>query len=158
MSNGKKYNFSSVGEDLTESILYAENVISEVPISIATPMRISNKSNEFFSMHSDFAGQIRDNFKNMIATNHGERLVLSDFGANLKNLLFDIGNEFTDQKAIRQISATTRKYMPFIELSTFEASKSQDDFNGEFAKIRIVYAIPSINLNNQVLDIILPVR
>lgn len=158
MSSKKVYSFSSVGEDYSERIEYASSVISEFPISIATPMSFSRGNDGTFVMHKDFVNQIKDNFKNMIATNHGERLVYADFGANLKSLLYDLGNEEADRVAVRNISRTTKKYMPFIDLSTFETSRLQVGTPEESVKIRVIYNVPSINLANQAIEIIIPVR
>jgi phage baseplate assembly protein W len=160
MTSRKIYDFSSVGESFEDSAKYAQSIITDFPLSIATPIRFSKANDGLFEMHFDLADQIRDNFKNMLATNHGERLLLSDFGANLRKLAYELGNENADAMAIRQISQTTQKYMPYISLETFESSRFALDENDmyEYVKIRVVYSIPTLRLNNQIIDLTFPTR
>jgi phage baseplate assembly protein W len=119
----KKYDFASVGE-LTEDINARRRTSvterQDLPVGIKVPMSFGKSSDGIFQMHYDFKDQIADNFRNMIMTNHGERLGLPDFGGNLTELAFNMGSEDTDSEAIRRIRNTTRKYMPFVDLLTFE--------------------------------------
>lgn len=158
MTSRKIYSFSSVGESLEDNINYATSVITDYPLSLSTPLRFSKSNNGLFEMHFDLVDQIKDNFKNMLATNHGERLLMVDFGANLRSLAFELGNESADNNAIRQISQTTKKYMPYIELETFESSRFTLDEIYEYVKIRILYSVPSLRLSNQAIDLTFPVR
>jgi phage baseplate assembly protein W len=150
----KIYNFSSVGE-LESFRDEVQAVLSPNPIGISTPIRFGTSEKGTFDMHSDLAKQIRDNFRNMIATNHGERLVYQDFGANLKSIVFELGTEQADSIALQRISNTTRKYMPFITLNTFEpAPMGGDGFGNAKTKIIINYSVPSLFLTDQVIEVI----
>jgi phage baseplate assembly protein W len=151
----KVYSFSSVGE-LESARKEVEAVLSPNPIGISTPIRFGTSEKGTFDMHSDLAKQIRDNFRNMVATNHGERLVYQDFGANLQPLTFELGTEQADSIALQRIANTTKKYMPFISLNTFESITLYDDndFNTSKIKIIINYSVPSLFLTDQVIEVI----
>lgn len=154
MSQEKKvYSFKSVGQTKKEAD--EANVFSTAgtPIGILTPMRPAKKLGTLFEMSGDLPTQIKDNFKNMIATNHGERLMLFDYGANLKPLAYEIGTETGDAAAIARISATTRKYMPYITLETFEPIR-ETSTDGSLSRVgvRVSYSIPNLGVNNQVID------
>jgi phage baseplate assembly protein W len=155
MQNQRKiYDFSSVGE-LESEKRSVESVVSKLPIGISTPLRTGSSNTGTFEMHTDLAKQIKDNLRNMIATNHGERLVYQDFGANLKSLVFDLGSEQADTIAVRQISETVRKYMPFVELKTFEpVLLGSDGFGNSKTKVVIKYSVPNLYLNEQVVEVI----
>lgn len=155
MQNQRKiYDFSSVGE-LESERRSIESVVSKLPIGISTPLRNGTSSTGTFEMHIDLAKQIKDNLRNMIATNHGERLVYQDFGANLKSLVFDLGTEEADTVAIRQISETVNKYMPFVELKTFEpVLLGSDGFGNSKTKVVIKYSVPNLYLDDQVVEVI----
>jgi len=149
----KIYSFKSVGEVEADRASRSGDLNAFLPIGIKTPMRLSPNQNTLFEMHTSLASQIRDNFRNMLATNHGERLSIYDFGANLVPLAFELGAESIDAQAIRRISATTEKYMPFISLDTFESFRENSD-DGSLAKIgiRVGYSVPSIQAYNQFVE------
>jgi phage baseplate assembly protein W len=152
--NLKKYNFSSVGEleeplkDSPDELLYRS------PIGISTPLRFSTSGNNTFQMNSDLLKQIRDNFKNMLATNHGERLVYHDFGANLYPLVFELGNEEIDFVALKQIKETTEKYMPYVSLETFEPMNlGNDDYGNAVVKVIVSFLVPKLSQKEQFVEV-----
>lgn len=155
MSQEKKsYSFKAVGQTLEEA--KASQVAGPSaggPIGISTPVRLSQGAGALFEMHTSLEQQIRDNFRNMISTNHGERLMLHDFGGNLKPLAYELGSEASDTAAISRIAATTRKYMPFIQLETFEPIRELSD-DGALSRVgvRITYSVPTLGLPASTVD------
>ena len=107
-------------------------------------------------MHTDIEKNIADNFRNMIMTNHGERMGLYDFGGNLKELAFELGSDDFDSEAARRIRRTTQKYMPFIQLITFEPLVDRND-NKEVAKVgvRITYKVNTLSQKDRVIEAII---
>lgn len=152
----KVYSFKSVGIKESDRQSRDQNQGGDLPVGIKTPMRLSSDHSELFQMHTNLKDQIRDNFRNMIATNHGDRLMIYDFGANLLPLATELGAESVDTEAIRRISSTTSKYMPYIALETFE-SFNRPSPDGSLAQvgIRVVYSVPSLNVSNQVVEAII---
>tara|TARA_B100000242_G_C42968092_1_gene449131 strand:+ start:116 stop:601 length:486 start_codon:yes stop_codon:yes gene_type:complete len=149
------YDFRSVGKTIEKVQEEQAYVPDNVPIGIKTPMEFAASSGNLFEMHTDIRRQIRDNFRNMLATNHGERLILHDFGANLGPIAFELGKQEIDELAINRISATTSKYMPFISLKTFESFERRDlDKEVEQVGIRVVYDIPSLVVENEMIEIL----
>jgi len=154
----KTYDFNSVGELDNEFQSNLLDPLESIPVGIKTPMELANDGTAGpFKMRSDLGEQIRDNFRNMLATNHGDRIMLFDFGANLEELTFELGTESSDTEAIRRIQRTTSKYMPFIALETFEPIRQPDLAGNNLAFIGILvrYNVPQLNLNNQAVEIIL---
>ena len=151
----KIYDFKAVGKTLEK--LQEENEYSPdpFPIGIKTPLEFAASAGNLFEMHTNIRSQIKDNFRNMIATNHGERLVLHDFGANLTPIAFELGKQEVDELAIDRISKTTEKYMPFISLKTFETFERRDlDKEVEQVGIRIVYDVPSLVIENDIIEVL----
>ena len=156
--NLKKYDFSSVGQTQEEFQKSLVDTTANIPVGIKTPMEVALEgSSGPFKMRSDLGAQIKDNFRNMLSTNHGERLALYDFGANLQDLVFELGTETQDLKAINRIKKTTAKYMPFIQLNTFEPVKEEDISSNDlaFIGIRVTYSVPNLGLGNQAVEVIL---
>ena len=107
-------------------------------------------------MHTNIRKQISDNFRNLVNTNHGERLPLYNFGANLRDLASELGSEETDFEAMRRIKATASIYMPYIELKEFESFVLRKD-NEHTAQIgiRVIYDVPSMNITGLGLETVI---
>ena len=145
----KVYDFASVGEtkeDFDSRQRNADENIIQVPIGIKVPMELSEGQSGPFKMHTNIEDVITDNFRNMLMTNFGERLGLYDFGANLRELAFELGTERFDEEAVRRIRKTTQKYMPYIQLISFEPLVDRFE-NEHVAKVgvRITYRVNSLS-------------
>ena len=154
----KSYDFEAVGRLEVEFENTLTDTVAEIPIGFKTPMEMSIGANSGpFRMRTDLAAQIKDNFRNMIATNHGDRLMLFDFGANLAELSFELGNENTDIMAINRIRRTTEKYIPFIQLQTFEPIRQLDKAAAGLAVVgvRVIYSIPSLRIRDQGVEVLI---
>ena len=152
----KVYSFKSVGILNTDRWKEKPLVPSEIPIGIKTPVQFGSSNDGLFMMHKSMADQVADNFRNMIMTNHGERLCLHDFGADLEGLIHDLGTEGADGEAIRRIKTTTNKYMPYIDLHTFVAYQEQAEHGlPRRVVIKITYSVQRIRLVNRTLEVVL---
>lgn len=147
------YDFNSVGETKEARDERLVTTPTGIPIGIKTPIELSNDNSSLFKMHTSLIKQIRDNFRNMIATNHGDRLMLCDFGGNLMPLAFELGSTSVDSEALKRISSTTRKYMPYVILKTFESIRAHSE-DGSLAKVgvRITFAVPTVSPEEQMIE------
>ena len=152
----KSYSFKSVGNNISD-VEKADviPVLRRPPIGIKTPIEISTNEG-IFTMHTDISKQISDNLRNLIMTNHGERLGFYDFGANLRPLLFNLGQESADTQAIENIKRAVSKYMPFVALSNFQVFVDRND-NKEVAKVavQITYKIPKLDNLTRSIEVML---
>ena len=100
--------------------------------------------------------QIHDNLENLILTNHGERLGLPDFGANLAELTFEMQDEDVQSEAMARVSKTVRKYMPYVQLETFSPFIDHFD-NKEVAKVGLTigYQVPKLRTEMRMIDVVL---
>tara|TARA_Y100001970_G_C14251161_1_gene871997 strand:- start:195 stop:710 length:516 start_codon:yes stop_codon:yes gene_type:complete len=155
LRNRKVYSFKSVGETAL-SIKEQQDLIApvELPIGIKTPLQLGLTS--LFSMNTKIGPQIADNLRNLIQTNHGERLGLYDFGANLGELVFEFGDEDFEVEAISRIKRATAKYMPYVNLETFQSFIDRNE-NKEVGKVglKITYKVPRIDNTLRSLEIML---
>ena len=140
----KTYSFKSVG-DLTESVVEERYQSLPTPVGIKTPLQLGNGSN-IYKMHYSLQDQIKDNLRNLCLTNRGERLGRPDFGANLLELVMELGTESADQKAMIRIKEAVGKYLPFVNLIGFSTETDHFD-NKEVAKVDLflTYTIPRIS-------------
>jgi len=150
------YSFRSVGEQAEARKLRQKEQKRNIAFGIKTPVALSSEGTEFIKMNYSMADQVSDNFKNLILTNHGERLGFPDFGANLMELSFELQSEDGQTEAINRISRAVGKYMPYVIPSTFEPITEYFD-NKNVAKVgvRITYSVPKLNVQNRILEVII---
>jgi|LWDU01.1.fsa_nt_gi phage baseplate assembly protein W len=148
----KTYDFNSVG--MLQSTFQTNKVQTtpNVPIGILTPISFDKVSSSMFLMSDSLAEQVRDNMRNLLNTNHGERLMQTDFGANLKELAYEFTSEDVIGEALFRISKAVSKFMPFVSLDTFEVSTNTED-DIIVNDILVGYSIPSIGAINQKVQI-----
>ncbi len=125
-------------------------------IGIKTPLELGAGRDGLLKMHKSLKNQIRDNFKNLLMTNKGERLGNYNFGANLEELAFELASDDIEKEAVSRINQAVSVYMPFISLTGFEAF-TQHTENEHTARIgiRVSYDIPNLNVKNQTLEVII---
>ena len=152
MGSTLKYNFQSVGDprELLEKIEERRKKQSDRgrPISIKTPLRLSENYGDLLEMHNDQFLAIRDNLRNLILTNHGERLAHYDFGANLIAVVNELGSEDGDSTAMALIAKAVAKYMPFVSLEGFDV-KSQPVGGNPVSVITLTFFVPALDPNRE---------
>lgn len=146
--------FKSVG-DLAENPRSVQTPQPK-PVGISTPVNFSTRIGGPLAMSNVVLDQMIDNFRNMLLTNHGERLPLFDFGANLRALLTErLALQDYDEQAMLLVKATTEKYMPYISLNTFETQVLATDQDGiSKVKIKIDFSIPRLSTSLKTVEII----
>jgi len=147
--------FFSVGRTATS--LNDEIVETKVlPVGIKTPIQLSNTDGPFL-MHYSLEDQLADNLRNLLQTNFGDRVGIYDYGANLYPLTANFTSQDNfDAEALTSISAAISRWMPFIEPLDYvsEVDRSQKLSTG-LIRITISYNIPSLNLEQRKVQIVL---
>jgi phage baseplate assembly protein W len=149
--------FKNIGTTVTQ-LRSTASPVPVFPIGIKTPVSLGGNGNPYV-MTTSVEDQIKDNMRNMILTNYGERIGLYDYGGNLRSILAEFAtNTDVETSAMQSIMKTVEKYMPFISLDTFDMQNIPTDKNGQ-AKFQILinYSVPKIGASNQKVKIILEV-
>lgn len=131
--------------------------INKKPAGISTPVSFSELNEENFKLHISAADQIKDNFRNLVLTNKGERLGNYDYGSDLRKFVSEISNIANFESSIMEnILHATQKFMPMVDLESFNAEYN-DDTEQELKNIivTIAYNIPIMNVFDQKLDVTL---
>jgi phage baseplate assembly protein W len=158
------YSFKSSGFKNRNITVESVKKISEPPIGIKTPLRISDdERSSLFNMNFRIEDQIHDNLKNLLLTNRGERLGRYEFGASLRGLTFELLNdENFEATLMKRISESVEKYMPFVELENFSSEKIKfqsdiDDLYAGLSKVTIFveYNVPRLGITRKGLELIL---
>ena len=95
-----------------------------------------------FGLTTTYLEEIKQNFKNLLLTSPGERVMIANFGVGLRNFLFE------------RIDGQVARYMPFIKITKLQFNHNVDaalidDTN--ILSILIEYEVPGINLVSSIL-------
>lgn len=145
--------FTSVGVLSTDRRFQTE--VNQVPIGLKTPLSLGQSSDGILAMHFDLSSQIQDNLKNLLLTNWGDRLAFYDYGANLSELVFELSSDKFDLEVMRRIKGAVSKWMPFVELLSFDKEILGRQFGVDVAhiKLKITYAVPKLGISNKGLEL-----
>ena len=160
-----KFNFKSTGYKVNDERFklkkHQKESLGKVPIGIKTPVNFGKKNVQLFEMHYNPIEQIKDNLKNLIQTNAGERLGRHSYGCSLSSFLFEqvsLGKDF-NAATTKQIIDQVKKYIPIIQIDNIDINMEQKEINDitslAKATIGISFSIPRIQVTNQFLEVIL---
>jgi len=143
------FNFKSSGIR-TSNRKFVPKVTIKKTIGFKTPLQ---EGDDIFGMHTNTISQVADNFRNLIMTNHGERLGLHDYGGNLNSIVFEYSNsENFNEIILESIRSAVDKYMPIIRIVGVTSKKIDLDEKNNLnrvglAKVTVVieYVIPQLN-------------
>lgn len=156
MAASKVYDFLSVGE--RESTYRRRTSVTQpqIPIGIKTPLERGQDVDGLFVMHKNLEDTISDNLRNLLLTNHGERLFRYDYGANLRELAFELGTEEGDTEAILRIREAVSKYLPYVNLQTFESRQTPSTY-AESSKVivKVTYVVPGVSQKQRMIEVII---
>jgi phage baseplate assembly protein W len=163
-----RFNFKSSGILVTDRRI-SEPTIVKNPIGIKTPLEFGTNEDSLFKMHFNPGDQVKDNLRNLVLTNFGERLGRANFGANLKDISFDLtAIEQYESEVAQRIRDTVNTHLPIVEIrdiSTQDVSNArigENNFNAMRAKssglalivIRIKYDISRVKIFDQALEVL----
>jgi phage baseplate assembly protein W len=111
--------------------------------SVKTPLKY-DKADGPYAMNKSLKEVVKQNFKDLLLTNPGERIMDVDYGIGVKTLLFHQRTENVSEIDISSLILNKVSiYMPFLVISNIDISDNLDsERNAIF--INIDYSIPSI--------------
>jgi phage baseplate assembly protein W len=147
--------FENVGYKIYESKNLTNPSVSETPIGILTPLRVSDASETFFETTTDVTEVIKNNLKNLLLTNHGERLGRYYYGANLRELVLDYTSvDNFNAEAMARIKTAVRDYMPYINLSGYSSKVYRNAYDSVTkVEILIKFIIEKLNISDAFIKI-----
>lgn len=124
--------------------------ISVAGLTPSVPLRTSGKSQ--YRMIETYNGLVKQNFKNLLLTSPGERIMDPHFGVGLRNFLFESNNQATYDKIGAKISQQVARYMPFMNVTGIRFTTSDEDIDNSTVTVRVSYTIIPLGVE-EVLDI-----
>tara|TARA_A100001201_G_scaffold88856_2_gene77892 strand:- start:311 stop:799 length:489 start_codon:yes stop_codon:yes gene_type:complete len=152
-----QFKFKSSGVRTTDRRFVSKKTVDR-PIGIKTPLEVGN---DIFKMHTSAIRQLTDNFRNLIMTNHGERLGMFDFGANLNAIVFEYSNSPNFEDIVSEsIINSVQKYIPSIVVTNISAifvdETEKNDLNRlglTKVRVRVDYNVPKFKSPNLALEV-----
>jgi phage baseplate assembly protein W len=104
-----------------------------------------DKVNGPYGLIVDPTEEIKQNFRNLMLTNPGERIMNSDFGVGLSRFLFENFTTEVQEDISERVYTQTERYLPSVTVnfvkSVFDEGKNQ-------LYVRIEYFIPVLGIND----------
>ena len=110
--------------------------------SIGGALPLTRDSGDGFTMLKSLAGTIKQNFKMLLLTSPGERVMEPEFGVGLRMFLFQNFEAATTHRIETRIRDQVSAYMPAIKITNIDFNTERMDQN--LLGITIVYDIPSV--------------
>jgi phage baseplate assembly protein W len=119
------------------------------PINLAFPLRHGERG--AFATNDTTIDAINDDLKILLNTNHGERVIQYDFGANLRAILFESGPDVKQQIA-DNIAVAIEKWLPSLTLENLEVETNDDNLsiNENSVQVNIQYNVGNTGLRGDV--------
>ena len=114
--------------------------------ALSVKLPITRNTADGYTMIKDFQTLVRQNFKMLVLTSPGERVMEPQFGVGVRSYLFENFNNsvYVDiESAIRKQASI---FLPVIDIRRVEFDRSNPDAN--ILGMRIVYDLPDIGITD----------
>ena len=111
-------------------------------ISVKLPLTY-NSSDGPYTLNKKTKEAVRQNFKNLVLTAPGERVMDPQFGVGLRNFLFEQMNDPLFSRISERIRTQVQAYMPFVfvEHITFDSMETKEGIGPNELQVTIQYNI-----------------
>ena len=112
---------------------------------LSPKLPVTRDPDDGFSLTKTYKELAMQNFKNLVLTSPGERIMDPEFGVGLKRYLFQPISQFTFDDIAERIHQQVDTYMPFLKIiDIFFDTPSGEEFENSLG-VRIEYFITPIN-------------
>jgi phage baseplate assembly protein W len=119
-----------------------------VGVSVKLPLQ-ADANDGVFKLNKTIADSVKQNFKMLLLTNEGEKIMDINFGVGLKKELFENFSIETNQNIRQKIFEKTSTYLPFIKIISIKINSLDDapelPIDANELKVEINYEIQPIN-------------
>jgi len=118
--------------------------------NLAPYLPLTRDKEDGYKMLKAMRPLIKQNFKMLVLTNPGERIMDTNFGVGFSRFMFEPMVPGLSGKIKDRIRDQVSQYMPFIEIQTIDVKRSRAGDN--IMSVVISYVVPSIGIGD-VLDV-----
>jgi len=102
-----------------------------------------------YTLLVSYKEQVKQNFKNLLLTAPGERIMNPDFGVGVRQFLFN-PKSGVEAKLRQRIARQVNRYMPFVKIQkiSFNTPLASAGFpqDANALSVSVEYMVPSVNL------------
>ena len=111
-------------------------------ISVKLPLTY-NSFDGPYTLNKKTKEAVRQNFKNLVLTAPGERVMDPQFGVGMRNFLFEQMNDSLFSRISERIRTQVQAYMPFVfvEHITFDSMETKEGIGPNELQVTIQYNI-----------------
>tara|TARA_Y100000310_G_C20067779_1_gene527933 strand:- start:74 stop:442 length:369 start_codon:yes stop_codon:yes gene_type:complete len=113
-------------------------------LSIKLPLR--RDDDDGYKMIKTVSGMIKQNFKMLILTIPGERVMVPNYGVGLPQFLFEFRGTDIEQAITTKITEQAATYMPYLRINNIQFNTLPNQPNN--LQIEITYSVPSLNFRD----------
>ena len=113
-----------------------------------SPALAYTKEDGPYGLNKTIRDSIQQNFKNLLLTTKGERVMIPEFGVGLRSFLFRNFTTSLLEEIRAEINRQVAIYLPFIEITELDfltSDEQPDDIGLNQINLRIRYEILPIN-------------
>ena len=118
------------------------------------PLQFDNEVGAY-SLNTTLGAVAKQNFKNLLLTSKGERIMDMDFGVGLRRFLFEPIEAGTRALIARAIEDQVEKYLSYITISevSFATSESEGSTISHLLSVQVKFSVPTLGMeDNLVID------
>ena len=121
---------------------------SDIIVGLApvAPLRAGAKGQ--YLMVQDYASLVKQNFKNLLLTAPGERVMDADFGVGLRNYLFEPNDHFVRDEVSGRVERQVRKYLPYVTVLDIDYSSPDTDYDASKISVKILYEVVPLGVQD----------
>ena len=121
---------------------------SDIIVGLApvAPLRAGAKGQ--YLMVQDYASLVKQNFKNLLLTAPGERVMDVDFGVGLRNYLFEPNDHFVRDEVSGRVERQVRKYLPYVTVLDIDYSSPDTDYDASKISVKILYEVVPLGVQD----------
>jgi phage baseplate assembly protein W len=104
-----------------------------------------------YEMLEDLRNVVKQNFKMLILTTPGERIMMPAFGVGVYKLLWEPYGPDVENKIRTAINAQAKKYLPYLEIKSIQFGQEPEtviNLNVNSLSIAIEYYVKSLNFSD----------
>ena len=111
-----------------------------------------NETDGTYALVKTYKDQIKQNFKNLLLTVPGERIMNPNFGVGLKKFLFENDNPLIYDSVAEQIYNQVNKYLPYLRINDiiFNSFEYDDSLPPNTLAVRVEYRIVPLELDDAI--------
>ena len=118
--------------------------------SAVIPLQISEEDGHY-ALTKTLGENAKQNLKNLLLTNPGERVMLPEFGVGISTILFENRESSIEAVITDKIESQVARWLPFIKLNNVDYNRFSPSYESQsknMLEIKIFYTIPSINFHD----------